>query len=82
MTIKIKRLFHGYASIRDYQAKEAIDNHEDLIIECRGEFMKIPYKEIGSGALSQLKFQSKHTSEQYYLLDFPWRPQMIQEYLL
>lgn len=83
MTIKINRLFHGYASVRDYQAKEAVDSGEDLTIICGDKSMTVPNKEIMSGALSQVKFTSIHNpSESYYLIDYPWRPSNVQEALL
>lgn len=73
MNVKIKRLWHGYASVRDYQAKEAYEKGEDLVIECHDQFMRIPNREIITGSISGGKIVSKHTpGMNYTLIDYPW----------
>lgn len=83
MKVKIKRLFHGYASVRDYQAKEAYTHGENLEIICENKYMVVPNDEIMTGSINQIKFQSKHEEGlSYYLIDYPWEPEVIQEKLL
>ncbi len=83
MTVKIKRLFHGVASVRDYQAKQATDAKEDLVIIMGTQSMRIPYNEIASGKTSLETFQSVHEKGlSYHLVDFLWKPSVEQETLL
>lgn len=82
MTIKIKRLWHGYASIRDYQAKKAWQDGEDIIIRCADKSMNIPHSEIMSGAINPTKFESVHENGlSYHLVDYPWKPDVEQPML-
>lgn len=82
MTVKIKRLFHGYATIRDTQAKEAFDKGEDLILECNGKIMRVPNGEIMGGAINPTKYTSIHNpDETYYLIDYPFEAHMEQQRL-
>ena len=82
MIIKINRLFHGYATIRDYQAKKAYEKKEDLIIQLGKDTMRIPWKEIMSGSISPIKFMSKHERNfEYHLIDYPWHIDIKQQAL-
>lgn len=83
MIVKIKRLFHGYATVRDTQAKEAFQKGEDLILECQGKIMRVPHKEILGGTINPTKYTSIHNpDETYYLIDYPFEAQMEQQHLL
>lgn len=82
MTITIKRLWHGYATVRDYQAKEAYKNGEDLVLICEGRIMVVPHKDIMAGAINPTKFTSKHDGLPYYLIDYPFVPTIVQQQLL
>lgn len=75
--IKINRLFHGYASLRDYQVAEAIKNHEDIdvILNSTGEIMTILANKLSEGKTNKEKFRSKHEDNLVYsLVDFKWKP--------
>ena len=83
MTIKIKRLFHGFASVRDYQTKQAIENNEDLIITMGDQSMRVPHEEIRNGRINAEVFQSIHEKNlKYHLVDFVWKPSVDQETLI
>ncbi len=76
MKVSIQRLWHGYASVRDYQVGQAEDDEEDLEITLleTGEVMTIPYKELDNGKLNPEKFHSKHENFDYSLVDYLWKP--------
>ena len=76
MKVPIKRLFHGYASVRDYQVGQAMLDGEDLEITLlgTGEIMTIPFIELEKGKKSPKKFKSKHDNSEYYLVDYLWKP--------
>ena len=82
MRIKINRLFHGLASLRDYQVKKALETGEDLeiLLAESGEIMIIPFSEIENKIKRKNDdiFKSKHNSEYYKLWDFEWRPETRQ----
>jgi len=82
MTVTINRLFHGLASVRDYQVEEARKLHEDLTIKCGDEIMTVPYNELDSGTTNNYVFKSKHDSKSYKLIDFIWQPDAKQASLL
>ena len=82
--IKIDRLWHGFASVRDYLIKEAIVKREDLKIVLRGtgEEMIVDWDRLFEGKKNKEKFKSKHTSLEYYLIDYLWKPNQAQRKLL
>ena len=69
MKIKIKRLWNGIASIRDYQYEKALHEKKPLILECGGKKMTVDL-EKGFNVLGTKKFKSKFTGEEYGLVDF------------
>ena len=75
MEVKIKRLWHGVASIRDYQVGQAIEDKEDLEITLlpTGERMTIPFKELHKGKQNTDIFHSIHVNFDYTLIDFIWK---------
>ena len=73
-TIKIKRLYRGLASIRDYVVNEIISRKLDLIIKCGNEKMFIPNKMIYlKGKRSNQVCTSKFNNKTYVLIDFIFR---------
>ena len=83
MKVKIKKLFHGLASVRSYLVKEAYYKGEDLVIDFDGDTMTIPYKDIPFVASTNgLTFKSIHDDREYTLWDFRWKPSSIQEKLI
>lgn len=79
--IVIKRIWHGMASIRDYQ----VPDDDDLLIVLKEthEVMIIPKDEIKESIKKISEpFRSKHGTKPYRLIDFLWKPKFIQERLL
>ena len=82
--VKINRLWHGYASIRDYLVTQAIQEKQDLqiILKNSNEWMIIPWQELHKGKGNPEKFRSKHNEKIYSLIDFVWKPDKSQRSLL
>ena len=81
----IKKLFHGYASVRSPIVDKALLLHEGLLIELEetGEIMEVPYEEIvRKGRWGKNRFKSKHREEFYVLVDFPWKATSKQKVLI
>lgn len=76
MKIKVKKLWHNAASIRDYVVKECQAKGEDLEIEYRGEVMTVPNNMLLFGHRNGLNIVSKFKGEVYDLMDFTWRPDL------
>ena len=71
MEIELRKLFNGFASIRDYVVRGCIKRQEELIIWYNGEKMTVSPK------LMSMKFQlhkklikSKFSGQVYELVDF------------
>ena len=85
--IVINRLWHGFASIRDYQAKESFEDKTSLLIVLKGsgEEMLIPWNKIPLMIMkvSKDKFKSIHEEgKEYHLIDFKFVPTTKQKKLL
>lgn len=74
MVIRIKRLFHGFATVRDYQVEACIKNKQAMTIEFDGQSMVIPWNTLETGYKNTEIFKSKHTNKFYCLIDFDWKP--------
>lgn len=77
-------MWHGYASVRDYQVEEAKKNKEGLEIRLipTGEVMFVPFEKLGEGKKSPNFFRSKHENKTYYLIDYVWKPDDSQGKLI
>ena len=83
MNVPINRLFHGKASIRDYQMKQALVNNEDIVIILGNKSMRILNKDISKGIVNADIFKSIHEKGlEYRLVDYPWHPDTQQQTLL
>lgn len=73
-----KKLFNGFASIRDTTIKKCIRENEDLVIVHDGDMMLIPLKQLKDPDKYQIhrtRFKSKFIQGQYYeLYDFVFKP--------
>lgn len=78
MVVKINRLFHGFASVRDYQVEACEKNRQDMIIVYNGASMIIPWNELSKGLRNTEVFISKHQRKNYTLVDYDWKPQARQ----
>lgn len=76
MIVKVKKLWLGHASVRDYIVQDCIKKHEDLIIEFQGDSRRFPSRSLKGYLSNSMKeeFKSKFTGENYQLIDFPWEP--------
>ena len=81
--VKIRRLWHGYASVRDYIVKDAFSWHKDLLImlEKTNEWMLVPWKDLSKGKANSERFKSKHDDKVYSLVDYKWSPDTSQKTL-
>ena len=79
MQVEVKKLFHGYVSVRDYLVEQAKNRGEDLVIIHGPKKMTVPYKKLlDSKALIKSVHQSKfNPSQSYTLIDFKWEPDEI-----
>ncbi len=74
MLIKVKKLWLGHASVRDFIVKKCINKKEDLTIDLYGETKTYPYKSLNTYLLntSNMTMKSKFGGQDYKLIDFPW----------
>ena len=71
--IKVKRLFHGFCSVRDFQVMEAKEKKLGLEIWWNNEFIHVPFEDLDKGFINDEVFTSKHTQGQTYkLIDYDW----------
>jgi hypothetical protein len=76
MKVKVKKLYNGCVSVRDYTVNKAVKKKESLTIECKGATMIIPNEMIlVRGAKGSQPFTSKFDGRSYYLVDFKWQTQ-------
>jgi len=71
--VKINRLWHGYAPVRDYIVVDAMNKRRDLEIEWEGKIMTIRWQDLHKGIEGKEKFKSKHGTSPYRLIDFEWK---------
>jgi len=72
--IKVNRLFHGFASVRDYQVDEAKRDLMGLEIWWVDEFIHVPYEDLDKCFHNDDIFRSKHIEGQKYrLVDYDWK---------
>jgi len=72
-TVKVKRLYYGFASIRDYLVAEASKKGQDLRIDLKGTYMTIPWNKLSEGREDHKTQFSKFTKKTYKLIDFRWK---------
>ena len=86
MRIKLRKLWNGLASVRDYVVRDCINGQaEGLILEYDGEVMTIKHEE-----LRQRMFQAHHRknrsrfnpAQSYELIDFKFIPDAKRQELL
>jgi len=76
MTVKIRKLFKGMASIRDYFVRKCIARNLTLRIIYEDSHMDLPPETLRRGLqLTERSFKSKFNNRKYQLLDFCWKPE-------
>ena len=78
MKYKVQRLFHGFASVRDYVIENTIKKRETLYIEYNDQTMSIPFWQLDKGLTNIEKFKSKHDNKIYSLIDYDFIPDIQQ----
>ena len=75
MIIKVKKIYNGKVSPRDYRVQECLKRGEDLIIKVNDEKMTIPKDMVQnfthSGVIIPARWGQHPT---YELLDYEWNP--------
>ena len=75
MRYKVKKLFNGFASIRDHIIDKCLDSECDLIIEFEDKEMTVPLSDLDNPfQLHERKFISKYNGTKYKLYDFKFVP--------
>ena len=74
MLVKVKKIWLGHVSVRDYVVKKVLDKKEDLIIEFSGMRKTYPYRSLKTYLSNTNReiFKSKYDGQKYSLIDFPW----------
>lgn len=76
MKRKIKRLWNGFASLRDYEVQKALDKKESIVLYLpSGDKMTLNEDRLRTGlTLTPRPHESKFNPQQKYkLIDFIWR---------
>lgn len=79
MNVTIKKLFHGFASIRDYLVIKAVKNRENIIVYYNTQHMTIPFNKLDQGFENKNIFISKHDGKEYKLIDYDWIPDLTEQ---
>lgn len=74
MIYEAKKLFNGFASVRDYIVKEAIAKGEPLVIVYKRSRMTVPHDYLKGWQMHATVFKSKFNDKSYTLYDFKYMP--------
>lgn len=73
--IKLKKLYKGCASIRDYVINQCISQNQGIEVNYNDLIMILPPKDLKRGMqFHQQRFFSKFSDKQYQLIDFKFNP--------
>lgn len=79
-TYKVKKLFRGYASVRDYIVEECIAKKESLLIKFNNEQMIVSLETLERRfRFHSNDFQSQFGNTTYKLYDFKFIPDEKEE---
>ncbi len=74
--VEVKKLFNGFASVRDYMIDRAVVRGQDITIHYKLQTMKIPLDRLKSKwQMHATKFKSKFGTGEYMLYDFKFTPE-------
>ena len=80
MTYKVKKLFNGFASVRDHIIKNCITSRINLVIEFEDKKMTVPLSKLKNPfQLHKKEFVSKYDGSKYKLYDFKFIPNDIKQ---
>ena len=78
MKKEVKKLYRGYAELRDYEVQKAIDNNEKVQIIFEGDVMTLTPDELVSRKVKESQLiKSKIGSKDYVLYSYNWVPDSI-----
>lgn len=78
MIVKVKKLWHGMCSVRDYLVEETRSRGQDLTIVFGDKNMLVKNADISKGTTNGHVFVSIHDNKKYKLIDFLWKPTINQ----
>jgi len=80
LKIKVNSTWQGKVALRDKYIRRAEAEREDFLIECGGEKMFIPNKEIKKSiaGISNREFVDKFGGDPHRLYYFKWKPMTAQ----
>lgn len=71
MEVEVKKLFNGFASVRDYIIDAAVHDRRDLVIVHKGQKMRVSLDRLKSKwQMHGRQFKSKFNDQTYTLYDF------------
>ncbi len=71
MEVEVRKLFNGFASVRDYIIAKAVKERRDLTIHYKGKTMRVPLDRLKSKwQMHSRQFKSKFNDKSYTLYDF------------
>ena len=77
---KIEKIYRGHVTIRSYERDKALRKGEGLIVTLSTDLgcdtMTISYEDLFKEPKQFFKsiFKSKCGGQDYYMLDYPWKP--------
>ncbi len=75
MQLRVKAPWQGKVAIRDKYYDKLKQMHEDLVIECEGRSMAIPYAELGKRVeFGKERYFDKFSGAYHHLCYFEWKP--------
>jgi len=76
--IKVKKLYNGCASIRDYVVQKCIDENKEIQVHYKNFMMSLTIGDLkNSFQFHKKKFESKYSELKYQLIDFKFRPDSL-----
>lgn len=77
--VKVKKIWLGKVSVRDYVVEMAKQRNEDLFICCGNDFMIVDKDEVGKAKPSITGIKSIYNGKVYGLVDFKWKPNQTKQ---
>ncbi len=72
--VEVKKLFNGFASVRDYVLDRAVKRGSDLVIHYKDDTMRLSLERLKSKwQIHATKFKSKYGTGEYTLYDFKFQ---------
>lgn len=78
--VKVKKLFIGHVSIRDYIVEKCLQKKQGIVVNFKEKSMTILYEQLKNyKQLTKDSFQSKFKNITYKLYDFPFIPDELNK---